>query len=48
MRLVRQQFAISMEEFAPVVKKIREVEALWRMNSGQISIDETWRTRWNA
>jgi len=33
MRLVRQQFAISMEEFAPVLKEIRELEALWRINS---------------
>jgi hypothetical protein len=38
MRLVRQrQFAISMKEFTPVLKEIRELEALWRINSEQIA-----------
>ena len=38
MCVVRQrQFAISMEEFAPVLKEIRELEALWRINSEQIA-----------
>ncbi len=37
MRLVTQrQFAISMEGFAPVLKEIRELEALWRINSEQL------------